>query len=64
MQARLTVSLDGRVFQSLTALAEAEDVSVAWLVRRAIHELIERRNQQDQGEPPLLRRNIPQQEIE
>jgi predicted transcriptional regulator len=44
--ARLTVSLDGQVFQHLRALAEAADVSIAWLARRAIEDLIESENQE------------------
>lgn len=54
--ARLTVSLDETVFLSLAAFARSEDVSIAWLARRAIHELIERNEAGVQQELPLPRR--------
>lgn len=59
--ARLTVSLDEAVYISLLAIAQAEDVSVAWLARRAIHELVEQNHRGMQRELPLPRRPHPQQ---
>jgi hypothetical protein len=40
-EARLSVSLDERVYAALRALAHRNDVSVAWMVRHAVHELIQ-----------------------
>lgn len=54
--ARLTVSLDERIHATLTALARRQDVSVAWLMRRAVSEFIERQEPQAQPELPLRRR--------
>jgi hypothetical protein len=38
--ARLTISLDEEAHATLCAMARSEDVSVAWIVRRAVNELI------------------------
>jgi Ribbon-helix-helix protein, copG family len=57
-EARLSVSLGDREYAELTALARRNDVSVAWVVRQAIHDLIQQ--EQDMGrnpELPLLRRS-------
>ena len=43
--ARLTVNLDSRTYASLVDLAKREDVSMSWVVRRAIESLL----LQDQG---------------
>jgi hypothetical protein len=40
-EARLSVSFDEREYAALCALAERHDVSVAWMVRQAVHELIQ-----------------------
>lgn len=37
---RLTVSLTGSDYDTLNALAEMQDVSVSWAVRRAIEEYV------------------------
>ncbi len=37
---RLTVSLTGSDYDTLNALAEKDDVSVSWVVRRAIEEYL------------------------
>lgn len=50
---RLTVSLTGRDYATLNALAEQEQVSASWVVRRAINEYL--RNHRDelaQAAPP------------
>lgn len=50
---RLTVSLTGRDYATLNALAEREQVSASWVVRRAINEYL--RNHRDelgQAAPP------------
>lgn len=52
----MSVSLDERDYAQLRALARQHDVSVAWMVRQAVHTLI--RQQQDattNPELPLLR---------
>lgn len=43
---RLTVSLTGRDYATLNALAEREQVSASWVVRRAINEYL--RNHRDE----------------
>ena len=40
--ARISVSFDDRVYAALSSLAHEQDVSIAWLVRRAVHDLIDR----------------------
>jgi len=40
-EARLSVSLDEQDYAQLCALAQQHDVSVAWMVRHAVHSLIE-----------------------
>jgi hypothetical protein len=55
--ARLSVSFDHRDYAALCALARRNDVSVAWMVRHAVHSLIEReREAVDNPELPLIRR--------
>jgi hypothetical protein len=51
-ESRLSVSLDGRDYEQLCALARQHDVSVAWMVRQAVHTLI--RRQQDATANPEL----------
>lgn len=51
---RFSVSLDVSSHARLSRLAELHDVSVSWLVRRAISEFIERQEQGDQAELPLI----------
>jgi hypothetical protein len=48
----VTVSVDQRDYEQLTALAEDYRVSLAWLVRYAVTDLLER-YRQDQLELPL-----------
>ena len=58
--ARLSVSLDAQDYSVLCEIARREDVSVAWLVRRAVSELV--RSHQagsDQPELPLARSVTP-----
>lgn len=54
---RLTVSVTGRDYDALSALAEKDDVSVSWVVRRAIDEYLD--NHRDEAEPVLPLR-VPQ----
>lgn len=60
--ARLTVSLDERIYATLLAIARNEDVSVAWLARRAIQELVERHTDIVQPDLPLSRGKVTRQE--
>lgn len=58
-EARLSVSLDEREYANLCALAGRHDVSVAWLVRQAIHNLMRSEDDTAQNpELPLLRRVV------
>ena len=41
--ARISVSFADHVYASLSSLAHEQDVSIAWLVRWAVHDLIDRR---------------------
>jgi len=50
--ARLTVNLEPREYAMLLALARTEDVPLAWLIRRAITELIAA-HAPDQMQPEL-----------
>ena len=51
---RLSISLEPSSYASLERLATDNDVSVAWLVRRAVAEFTERQSS-DQTELPLVR---------
>jgi len=60
-EARLSVSFDAGDYAQLSALAARRNVSVAWLVRQAVLELIGReREVADNPELPLVRRAVPQ----
>lgn len=48
---RTSVSLDEQMYADVFALANENDVSVAWLIRKAIAELLERRK--DEFAPQL-----------
>nr|WP_082995252.1 ribbon-helix-helix domain-containing protein [Halomonas elongata] len=54
---RLTVSLTGQDYDALLALAEKDDVSVSWVMRRAIDEYLD--NHRHEAEPVLPLR-LPQ----
>lgn len=55
-EARLSVSIDEREYAALCALARKRDVSVAWMVRRAVHTMIEHeRHTAENPELPLTR---------
>jgi hypothetical protein len=51
-EARLSVSLDERDYAQLCAMARQQDVSVAWMVRQAVHAMI--RQHQDATANPEL----------
>ena len=52
---RLSVSMDAAVHAKLSRLADRQDVSLAWMIRKALAELIERRETEEQAELPLRR---------
>ncbi|XOZ32176.1 ribbon-helix-helix protein, CopG family [Halomonadaceae bacterium KBTZ08] len=51
---RLTVSLTAQGYDDLSALADKDDVSVSWVVRRAIDEYLS--NHRHEAEPVLALR--------
>jgi len=51
---RTSVSLDERMFSEVALLASQNDVSVAWLVRKAVAELLDRRRQDLEPRLPLI----------
>jgi hypothetical protein len=51
---RTSVSLDERMFSEVAQLASLNDVSVAWLVRKAVAELLDRRRQDLEPHLPLI----------
>lgn len=53
---RLSVGLDPASYARLSRLADRHGVSLAWMIRRAIADLIERQQENDQMELPLQRR--------
>ena len=56
LPARVSVSLDVAAYADLCALSRRYDVSVAWVLRRALEEFIERNRNEGQTELPLARR--------
>lgn len=55
-EARLSVSFDSTDYAELSALAARRDVSVAWLIRSAVNDLIMReRDASENPELPLVR---------
>ena len=50
---RLTVSLTANDYDALSALAEKDDVSVSWVVRRAIYEYLDNHRQEAESALPL-----------
>jgi len=53
-ETRLTVSLTGRDCDALNALADKDDVSASWLVRRAVEEYLRQRHNEI-GQPGMTR---------
>ncbi|EPY3937493.1 ribbon-helix-helix protein, CopG family [Klebsiella pneumoniae] len=51
---RTSISLDEQMFTEVSLLASQNDVSVAWLVRKAISELLERRREEVVSQLPRL----------
>ena len=52
---RLSISLDPTDHAELARLAEEHDLSVAWMVRKAVSEFVARNANQDQPVLPLQR---------
>lgn len=55
---RLTVSLTGDDYEALSLLADKDDVSLSWLIRRAIEKyLLERQPGSKRSSPPSASKN-------
>lgn len=52
---RLSVSLDANDHAELARLAEEHDLSVSWIVRKAVTEFVEFHKDEDQQQLPLSR---------
>ena len=50
---RFSVSLDPQLYAKLLRIAESNDVSLSWTVRRAVSEFVERQDQTRQAELPF-----------
>lgn len=50
---RFTVSLDSQVHAKLVRIAESNDLSLSWAVRRAVTEFVERHDTSQQAELPF-----------
>lgn len=57
---RFSVSLDPQFYWKLIRIAESNDVSLAWTVRKAVAEFVERQEEIEQAELPFL--NPPSRE--
>lgn len=53
--ARLSFGMDATSHAKLSRLADEYGVSLAWMIRKAITEFIERQEESDQAELPLRR---------
>lgn len=54
---RTSVLLDEQMFNDVALLAAQNDVSLAWLVRKAVGELLERHRDELEPQLPLLATN-------
>jgi hypothetical protein len=54
---RTSVSLDEQMFNEVALLAAQNDVSVAWLVRKAVAELLQHHREELEPQFPLLTTN-------
>lgn len=54
--ARLSVGLSQPQYAALTALAEQNEATVAWLIRRAVAEFLERHGSLTRSSPHMPRR--------
>lgn len=50
---RFTVSLDPQLHAKLVRIAESNDLSLSWAVRRAVTEFVERHEETKQAELPF-----------
>jgi hypothetical protein len=53
---RVTISVTPGDYDTLNTLADRDDVSVSWVIRRAIHEYLRRYHQP----PRAMRRPVPE----
>lgn len=51
---RFTVSLDPQLHAKLLRIAEGNDLSLSWAVRRAVAEFVERQDETKQAELPFV----------
>ena len=56
---RVTVNLEDREYTELSALSDRHRVSLAWLVRQAVIEFLERRDNEDLQLPLILSSERP-----
>jgi predicted transcriptional regulator len=50
---RFSVSLDSQLHAKLLRIAESNDLSLSWAVRRAVAEFVERQDETKQAELPF-----------
>lgn len=50
---RFTVSLDPQFYAKLVRIAESDDLSLSWAVRRAVAEFVEHQDESKQAELPF-----------
>lgn len=63
--ARLSISLDARDYAVLTEIARKEDASVAWVVRRAVSEIVRSHTEgADEPELPLAPNVTPTPKVD
>ena len=55
---RFSVGLDEKAYSEVSALAAQNDTTVAWIVRRAVDEFINRQAERAEPELPLRRRVV------
>jgi predicted transcriptional regulator len=60
---RLSVSVSATDHAELARFAEASDLSLAWVVRRAISDFVERHRNDMQGELHLPRGRSPEERV-
>lgn len=54
---RFSIGLDERAHHELSIIASETDTTIAWVVRRAVSEFIDRQAPRAQSELPLMRRS-------
>jgi predicted transcriptional regulator len=56
---RITISIDPEEYQAVEQMAEKDERSAAWVIRKAIREFLERNNQQVQLREALYNLKVP-----